>query len=165
MFGLGSNEMIVILIIGIIVIGPKEIPKVLKTIRKVIRTVRSYSASVYEKVDDIIDEADGIKKQVGTDFDPEAYIQKEFGHLKEFKQLNEFNHLKDTFKDVKDDVNNLKNDWKEVKSPLNPDDIKNFNKNILEKEQEMKDLEKQAIKETENIGGTDFQPDNTDKKA
>lgn len=167
MFGFGSNEMIIILIIGIIVIGPKEIPKVLKTVRKVIRTVRSYSASIYEKVDDIIDEADGIKKQIGTDFDPEAYIQKEFGHLKEFKQLNEFNHLKDTFKDVEKDVHDLKTNWKETKNPLSKEDIQKFNQNILDQEEKLKNIEQQTTQQaTDFVGGSDLPtPDNTDKKS
>ncbi|GEM_PF-1727857 len=62
MFGIGAPELVVILVVGLIFVGPDKLPKVAKTIGAALRDLRRAAnlaqAELKETVDDLIREAD-----------------------------------------------------------------------------------------------------------
>ena len=66
MFSLGWMEISIILIITIIVVGPKEIPTVIKFIKSITQSLRKVSREFSSTVDEIthIQEVKDIKKEI-----------------------------------------------------------------------------------------------------
>ena len=83
MFSLGWMEISIILIITIIVVGPKEIPTVIKFIKSLTQSLRKVSREFSSTVDEIthIQEIKDIKKEI---------IDTKVAVLKEGKELDEF---------------------------------------------------------------------------
>ena len=83
MFSLGWMEISIILIITIIVVGPKEIPTVIKFIKSLTQSLRKVSREFSSTVDEIthIQEIKDIKKEI---------IDTKNAVLKEGKELDEF---------------------------------------------------------------------------
>ena len=83
MFSLGWMEISIILIITIIVVGPKEIPTVIKFIKSLTQSLRKVSREFSSTVDEIthIQEIKDIKKEI---------IDTKEAVLKEGKELDEF---------------------------------------------------------------------------
>ncbi|NIP30667.1 MAG: hypothetical protein GTO02_12300 [Candidatus Dadabacteria bacterium] len=51
MFGLGTAELLIVLIIALIVLGPKEIPKVAKTMGKALRELQRAKDELKENIE------------------------------------------------------------------------------------------------------------------
>ena len=83
MFSLGWMEISIILIITIVVVGPKEIPTVIKFIKSLTQSLRKVSREFSSTVDEIthIQEIKDIKKEI---------IDTKKAVLKEGKELDEF---------------------------------------------------------------------------
>ena len=83
MFSLGWMEISIILIITIVVVGPKEIPTVIKFIKSLTQSLRKVSREFSSTVDEIthIQEIKDIKKEI---------IDTKKAVLKEEKELDEF---------------------------------------------------------------------------
>ena len=83
MFSLGWMEISIILIITIIIVGPKEIPTVIKFIKSITSNLRKLSKEFNSTVDEIthIQEVKDIKKEI---LDTKEVV------LKEGKELDEF---------------------------------------------------------------------------
>ncbi len=66
MFDLGWSEMAVIAVLALIVIGPKDLPKVLRTVGKWVRTIRSLGGEFQRQMDDVMREsgADDVRRQI-----------------------------------------------------------------------------------------------------
>ena len=79
MFDIGWQELFIVAVIGIIVIGPKELPRTLKAVTGALRKVRSMASEFQNGIDEVVREADldDIKNSVtGTgDFDFENEIK------------------------------------------------------------------------------------------
>lgn len=78
MLDVGWQELFVIAVITIIVVGPKEIPRVLRTVTHWIRKIKDMAREFHNSIDDLAREAelDDIKKELAAakDFD----IEREF---------------------------------------------------------------------------------------
>jgi sec-independent protein translocase protein TatB len=96
MFDIGWQELFIIVVVGIIVIGPKELPRAARAIAGFVRKARAMAHEFQDGVDDMIRHADmeDIKKHVteaGDDFkgeikntlDPDGTVAKDF-ELTEF---------------------------------------------------------------------------------
>lgn len=80
MLDIGWTEMAFIAVIALVVIGPKDLPKALRTVSHYVRKARSMAREFQSGLDDIAREADldGVKDQItgGVDFDIGGEIQK-----------------------------------------------------------------------------------------
>ena len=83
MFSLGWMEISIILIITIVVVGPKEIPTVIKFIKKLTYNLRNVSKEFTSTIDEIthIQEVKDIKKEI---------LETKEAVIKEGKVLDEF---------------------------------------------------------------------------
>lgn len=59
MFDFSLSELLVICVVGLVVLGPKELPTVARSLRDAIRYVKRMSASVQSHINDVLDEDDG----------------------------------------------------------------------------------------------------------
>ena len=87
MFSLGWMEISIILIITIIIVGPKEIPTVIKFIKSITSNLRKLSKEFNSTVDEIthIQEVKDIKKEI---LDTKEVVLKEGKELDEFIEKN-----------------------------------------------------------------------------
>ena len=87
MFSLGWMEISIILIITIIIVGPKEIPTVIKFIKSITSSLRKLSKEFNSTVDEInhIQEVKDIKKEI---LDTKEAVLKEGKELDEFIEKN-----------------------------------------------------------------------------
>lgn len=58
MFDIGWQELFIVAVFAIIVIGPKDLPKAIRSISKMIRKARSMARDLQDSMDDVIREAD-----------------------------------------------------------------------------------------------------------
>ena len=87
MLSLGWMEISIILIITIVVVGPKEIPTVIKFIKSIAQNLRKVSREFSSTVDEIthIQEVKDIKKEI---LDTKEALLKEGKELDEFIEKN-----------------------------------------------------------------------------
>ena len=87
MLSLGWMEISIILIITIVVVGPKEIPTVIKFIKSITQNLRKVSREFSSTVDEIahIQEVKDIKKEI---LDTKEAVLKEGKELDEFIEKN-----------------------------------------------------------------------------
>ena len=79
MFDIGWTEMAIVVVIALLVVGPKDLPKVLRTVRHGIGKARSMAREFQNGVDDLVREAelkdlkseveDATKDQLAGEFD------------------------------------------------------------------------------------------------
>ena len=69
MFDIGWQELFILAVLAIIVIGPKDLPHAIRAITKGIRKARSMARDLQDGMDDVIREAelDDIKDTIGGD--------------------------------------------------------------------------------------------------
>ena len=66
-FGIGTNELVVILLLAGIVLGPERLARSAREIGKLVRNVKAYLSSFSDELKtemDILDELDKIKKDI-----------------------------------------------------------------------------------------------------
>ncbi len=68
MFDIGWQELFLVALITIIVVGPKELPRVIRTVTLWIRKVRSMAREFQDGIDDLAREADldDLRKEIET---------------------------------------------------------------------------------------------------
>ena len=94
MLSLGWMEISIILIITIVVVGPKEIPTVIKFIKSLTQSLRKVSREFSSTVDEIthIQEIKDIKKEI---IDTKEAVLKEGKELDEFIEKNNEDVMKE----------------------------------------------------------------------
>ena len=99
MFSLGWMEISIILIITIVIVGPKEIPTVIKFVKSITSNLRKISREFSSTVDEIthIQEVKDIKKEI---LDTKEAVVKEGKVLDEFIEKNNEDIIKKKKKDV-----------------------------------------------------------------
>ena len=123
MFDFGWQEFLVIAFVLVLVVGPKDLPKVLKTVTKYIRNMRQMASEFHRGIENMADEADlkesfnelknnNIDKTIQSHLDPDNEVTKALQQAKDSADLaNETNKVKETLKttavDSLKDENNL----------------------------------------------------------
>lgn len=84
MFDIGWSELLLVAMITLVVVGPQEIPRVLRTVRGLLAKIRGLSADFQSAMDEAAREADlsGIKEQLlkdKPDMSSDAAFQKILG--------------------------------------------------------------------------------------
>ncbi len=115
MFDIGWQELFILAVLAIIVIGPKDLPGAIRTITKWIRKARSMARDLQDGLDDVVREADlddlkkeldspgglDIAKKIGDAVDPTGEITKDM----------------DLDKDLYDEMSGAVDDLKEFTDP------------------------------------------------
>ena len=79
MLDIGGQELLLITIVLLVVVGPKELPKVIVTMREMIRKLRAVASDFHKTLDDLVEESD-IKSditEVKQSFDSYAMLDDE----------------------------------------------------------------------------------------
>ena len=111
MFSFGWSEIALTVIVVIIVVGPKEIPNLLKQIGSFSKSIKKVSREFKKSLNDIANESDlkDVKnsiseiKNIKDDLDPSKHINKELNSIKETANVFE--------KEIKD-INSIDQDNK-----------------------------------------------------
>ncbi|GLQ07472.1 Sec-independent protein translocase protein TatB [Sneathiella chinensis] len=79
MFDIGWSEMVFVVIVAILVIGPKDLPRAIASVGKYVRKARALARDFQSGIDDLARDAelDDLKKTVqnGTDFNIKKQIE------------------------------------------------------------------------------------------
>ena len=115
MFDFGWQEFLVIAFVLVLVVGPKDLPKVLKTVTKYIRNMRQMASEFHRGIENMADEADlkdsfnelknnNIDKTIQSHLDPDNEVTKSLQQAKDSADLaNETNKVKETLKTTAED--------------------------------------------------------------
>ena len=108
MFDIGGWEFLIIIVVAIVVIGPKELPAALRTLRLWIRKGRELARDFQGSLDDLAEEVelDKITKEV----------QEEIG-LNSLNNIEE--DIKNSIKETVDQNEEIKGNLKDTKQNLN----------------------------------------------
>lgn len=110
MFEVGWSEMLVIAIVMIVVVGPKDLPKMLRTVGKMTSKMRSMAGDFQRQFNEALKEAelDDVKKSVDElrSLNPANQIRK---HINPFEQAAN---------EIRSGINNLKPQEPDVPSPV-----------------------------------------------
>ena len=93
MFDIGWTEMLVVAVVAILVVGPKDLPGMLRTVGKTVKKVRTMAGDFQRQFDDALKEAelDGVKKSID-----------------DVRAMNPLNKIKDDLNPLKDTAEDLK---------------------------------------------------------
>ena len=140
MFDFGWQEFLVIAFVLVLVVGPKDLPKVLKTVTKYIRNMRQMASEFHRGIEKMADESDlkdsfnelknnNIDKTIQSHLDPDNEVTKALQQAKDSADLaNETNKVKETLKttaedSLKDDNNLESQPNKNIKISNNEDTL------------------------------------------
>lgn len=127
MFDIGWQEIFLIAIIALVVIGPKDLPRALKTVTGVIRKLRGMAREFQSGLDDIVRESElaemrkeieaeaggDLRKRIEESIDPDGDISKDLDDMRSIEgDLNKA--AKGFGSDVKKPVEAAKADVDEV---------------------------------------------------
>ena len=103
MLDIGFPEFLLISFVLLIVVGPKDLPKVLRSITSFIRKIKSMASQFHSGIDDLANEAEisDLRKEVNK-IDKKSLIN---DHVGEIKDLEDDVNIKS----IKNDVDNIKN--------------------------------------------------------
>ena len=93
MFDIGWQELLVLAVLAIIVVGPKDLPRAIKTVTQWIRKARSMARDLQDGLDEVVREAelDDIKKEAnkimnGDGVDPSDGLMDDLDFEKDWKE-------------------------------------------------------------------------------
>ena len=137
MFDLGWQEFLIIAFVLVIVVGPKDLPKVLKTFTNFLRQVRQMASEFHRSIENMADETElkDVKKSLNqiknTNFDslakehldPTGSVGSALNEAKKSADLaNNINSIKETLKTSSEKtIDNI--DTKEVNNNKNNPDL------------------------------------------
>ena len=115
MFDFGWQEFLVIAFVLVLVVGPKDLPKVLKTVTKYVRNMRQMASEFHRGIEKMADEADlkdvkqsfndiknkNFDETIQSHLDPENEVTKALQQAKDSADLaNETKNVEETLKTV-----------------------------------------------------------------
>ncbi len=160
MFDIGWQELFILAVLAIIVIGPKDLPGAIRTISKWIRKARSMARDLQEGLDDVVREADlddlkkeldspgglDIAKKIEDAVDPTGEITKDM----------------DLDKDLYDEMSGAVDDLKKITDPDSaPKDSENAAEDAAKDSKDSKDSQNAA----KDDGPAEGETQKTSRKA
>ena len=105
MLDIGWQEFILVAFVLLIVVGPKDLPKVLRTITSFIRKLKSMASDFHRGVDDLANESEisNLRNQVSTLTDNKL-ISSEIDEFKDLQNTDKLDVIS-----LKEDISNIKN--------------------------------------------------------
>ena len=102
MLDIGFPEFLLISFVLLIVVGPKDLPKVLRSISSFIKKIKSMASQFHSGIDDLANEAEisDLRKEVNK-IDKKSLIDE---HVSEFTELEKDINIKS----IKNDVDDIK---------------------------------------------------------
>lgn len=106
MLDIGFPEFLLISFVLLIVVGPKDLPKVLRSITSFVRKIKSMASQFHSGIDDLANEAEisNLRKEISK-IDDKSIIHSELENVKNYE--NELNI--DSLKNDINDINDVKN--------------------------------------------------------
>ena len=142
MFDFGWQEFLVIAFVLVLVVGPKDLPKVLKTVTKYVRNMRQMASEFHRGIEKMADEADlkdvkqsfndiknkNFDKTIQSHLDPENEVTKALQQAKKSADLaNEQKGVEDTLKNIaKENTEDSKNNNEKNKKKTQKDSEDNL---------------------------------------
>ena len=108
MFDIGWQELFIVAVLAIIVVGPKDLPKALKTVTMWLRKARGMARDFQSGVNDMVREAelDEFKKQALLDTgDLKKEIESTIDDGGEIQKSLDMSDVEKSFKSAADEVN------------------------------------------------------------
>ena len=112
MLDIGFPEFLLISFVLLIVVGPKDLPKVLRSITSFVRKIKSMASQFHSGIDDLANEAEisDLRKEVNK-IDKKSLIDDHVGEIKELEDDVDLKSIKNDVDDIKI-ANNTKKDKK-----------------------------------------------------
>ena len=112
MLDIGFPEFLLISFVLLIVVGPKDLPKVLRSITSFVRKIKSMASQFHSGIDDLANEAEisDLRKEVNK-IDKKSLIDDHVGEIKELEDDVDIKSIKNDVDDIKI-ANNTKKDKK-----------------------------------------------------
>lgn len=163
MFDIGWQELFILAVLAIIVIGPKDLPGAIRTITKWIRKARSMARDLQDGLDEVVREADlddlkkeldspgglDIAKKIEDAVDPTGEITKDM----------------DLDKDLYDEMSGAVDDLKKITDPdSTPKDSENAAKDSKDTAKDSKDS-KDSQNAAKDDGPAEGETQKTSRKA
>mgnify|MGYP001190714429 FL=1 len=142
MFDFGWQEFLVIAFVLVLVVGPKDLPKVLKTVTKYVRNMRQMASEFHRGIEKMADEADlkdvkqsfndiknkNFDKTIQSHIDPENEVTKALQQAKKSADLaNEKKGVEDTLKNIaKENTEDIENNNEKNKKKTQKDSEDNL---------------------------------------
>jgi len=79
MFDIGAFELLIVAVLALVVVGPKELPRMLRTVMQVVRKVKAMSREFTSGLDDLAKEVDINEMVKDADLDPFKDLRDEEG--------------------------------------------------------------------------------------
>ena len=110
MLDIGFPEFLLISFVLLIVVGPKDLPKVLRSITSFIRKIKSMASQFHSGIDDLANEAEisDLRKEVSR-IDKKTVIDKHVDEIKELERDVNIKTIKNDVVDIKNANNKKKN--------------------------------------------------------
>ena len=112
MFNIGFGELVLILLIGFLVVGPKDLPKIGRTLAKGLRELRKFMGDLKDSVD-LKDEESYIKDIVQGIAETKTTIEEANPVVmvkKELASLNPLGDVQEELTNIQKTVNSFQND-------------------------------------------------------
>lgn len=108
MLDIGFPEFLLISFVLLIVVGPKDLPKVLRSITSFVRKIKSMASQFHSGIDDLANEAEisNLRKEVSK-IDNKSDIISEIDEIKSFENELNIKSLKNDIDEIKD-INSIK---------------------------------------------------------
>ena len=112
MLDIGFPEFLIIAFVLLIVVGPKDLPKVLRSITSFIRKIKSMASQFHSGIDDLANESEitDLRKEVNK-IDKKSLIDDHVGEITELEDDVNIKSIKNDVDDIKN-ANNTKTDKK-----------------------------------------------------
>ena len=110
MLDIGFPEFLLISFVLLIVVGPKDLPKVLRSITSFIRKIKSMASQFHSGIDDLANEAEisDLRKEVNK-IDKKSLIDDNVSEIRELENDVNIKSIKNDVDDIKN-ANNVKSD-------------------------------------------------------